>query len=175
MNTDNMSILGLTIDYGPFGFIDGFNADHICNHSDENGNYAYRRQPPIGEWNCAALGEALTPLIGSDDEAHAALVHYRSAFELEFKVRMRAKLGLRSEGKEDERLFNQLLEMLHAGRVDFTLFFFVICRGCAALMRQPTRRCAIFFLIAAPSTTGRRCIANDCGRKALRTPNARRQ
>ncbi len=123
MNSDNMSILGLTIDYGPFGFIDGFNADHVCNHSDENGRYAYRKQPPIGEWNCYALGQALMPLIGSADEAQAALANYRAAFELEFKVRMRAKLGLRSADGEDERLFNRLLDALHAGRVDFTLFF----------------------------------------------------
>ncbi len=123
MNSDNMSILGLTIDYGPFGFIDGFNADHVCNHSDENGRYAYSKQPQIGEWNCYALGQALTPLIASVDEAQAALDNYRAAFELEFKVRMRAKLGLRSASREDERLFNWILEVLHAGRVDFTLFF----------------------------------------------------
>jgi len=123
MNSDNMSILGLTIDYGPFGFIDGFNADHVCNHSDENGRYAYSKQPQIGEWNCYALGQALTPLIGSADEAQAALSHYRAAFELEFKVRIRAKLGLRSAGGEDGHLFNRLFEVMHAGRVDFTLFF----------------------------------------------------
>ncbi len=123
MNTDNMSILGLTIDYGPFGFIDGFNADYICNHSDDSGRYAYSKQPQIGEWNCYALGQALTPLIGSADEAQAALAHYRAAFELEFKVRMQAKLGLRAAGEEDQHLFDQLWEILHAGRVDFTLFF----------------------------------------------------
>ncbi|MCU0950404.1 MAG: YdiU family protein, partial [Burkholderiaceae bacterium] len=62
MNTDNMSILGLTIDYGPFGFLDGFDANHICNHSDEQGRYAYAQQPGVAHWNLYCLGQALVPL-----------------------------------------------------------------------------------------------------------------
>src|SRR6201996_8442207 len=64
MNTDNMSILGLTIDYGPFGFIDGFDANHICNHSDSQGRYAYKQQPQVGYWNLFCLAQALVPLFG---------------------------------------------------------------------------------------------------------------
>ncbi len=84
MNTDNMSILGLTIDYGPFGFLDAFDADHICNHSDEAGRYAYARQPEIGEWNCYALGQTLVPLIGSTQATEQALQGYRAAYQDEF-------------------------------------------------------------------------------------------
>ena len=64
MNTDNMSILGLTLDYGPFGFMEAFDANHICNHTDQQGRYSYANQPQIGHWNCYALGQALLPLIG---------------------------------------------------------------------------------------------------------------
>jgi uncharacterized protein YdiU (UPF0061 family) len=62
MNTDNLSILGLTIDYGPFGFLDGFDPAHICNHSDHQGRYAYARQPGIAWWNLHALAQAIVPL-----------------------------------------------------------------------------------------------------------------
>ncbi|NHW17480.1 protein adenylyltransferase SelO family protein, partial [Escherichia coli] len=61
MNTDNMSMLGLTIDYGPFGFLDGFNPGHICNHSDHQGRYAFARQPSMAFWNLHALAQALLP------------------------------------------------------------------------------------------------------------------
>ena len=63
MNTDNMSILGDTIDYGPFGFLDNYDPEHICNHSDTNGRYSFKNQPSIGLWNLNALATALTSLI----------------------------------------------------------------------------------------------------------------
>jgi uncharacterized protein YdiU (UPF0061 family) len=66
MNTDNMSILGLTIDYGPFQFLDAFDPGHICNHSDSQGRYAFR-QPQVAYWNLFCLGQALLPLIGDED------------------------------------------------------------------------------------------------------------
>ncbi|MGI4814328.1 MAG: protein adenylyltransferase SelO [Janthinobacterium lividum] len=71
MNTDNMSILGLTIDYGPFGFMDGFDVHHICNHSDSEGRYAFRAQPQIAQWNLIRLAQALLPIIdgGTSDNA----------------------------------------------------------------------------------------------------------
>ena len=67
MNTDNISILGLTLDYGPFGFMDNYDPKHICNHSDYNGRYAYVNQPYIGWWNLARLGESLLCLISESD------------------------------------------------------------------------------------------------------------
>jgi uncharacterized protein YdiU (UPF0061 family) len=123
MNTDNMSILGLTIDYGPYGFLDGFDAGHICNHSDDQGRYAYSMQPRIGEWNCFALGQALVPLIGDVEMAQQALAAYAEAFGRAYPARLRAKLGLQDEQPDDPALFDALFEALHASRVDFTLFF----------------------------------------------------
>jgi len=123
MNTDNMSILGLTIDYGPFGFLDAFEADHICNHSDEGGRYAYSRQPDIGEWNCYALGQSLVPLIGSAQETEDALQVYKAAYRDEFLLQMRAKLGLAEPQPEDAVLLEGLFAMLGRSHPDFTLFF----------------------------------------------------
>ncbi len=123
MNTDTMSILGLTIDYGPFGFLDAFDAGHICNHSDEGGRYAYGRQPGIGEWNCYALGQALVPLIGSPEATEAALQAYRPAFKEEFERQLRGKLGLEQSLPEDTALFEALFDLLQGSRADFTLFF----------------------------------------------------
>ena len=80
MNTDNMSILGLTLDYGPFGFLDDFDPTFICNHTDTQGRYAFDQQPAVGHWNCTRLAEALLPLI-SQDEALEELERYRPAFE----------------------------------------------------------------------------------------------
>ena len=70
MNTDNMSILGLTMDYGPFQFLDAFVPGHICNHSDHHGRYAYNRQPNIAYWNLFCLAQALLPLIGETRTPH---------------------------------------------------------------------------------------------------------
>ena len=94
MNTDNMSILGLTIDYGPFQFLDAYVPGHICNHSDTGGRYAYNKQPNIAYWNLYALGQALLPLIGEQELAVAALESYKTVYPAEFEVRMCAKLGL---------------------------------------------------------------------------------
>ena len=89
LNTDNMSILGLTLDYGPFGFLDGFDPEHICNHSDHHGRYSYRRQPYIVQWNLQRLAAALWPLI-REPELLAALEGYQAAYEAALAERMRA-------------------------------------------------------------------------------------
>jgi serine/tyrosine/threonine adenylyltransferase len=123
MNTDNMSILGITIDYGPFGFLDAFDANHICNHSDHSGRYSYAAQPAVAEWNCYALAQAMLPLIGEVDAAQQALAAFRPAFAAEFATVMRAKLGLQTEQPGDDALLQRLFQALHANRADFTLFF----------------------------------------------------
>ncbi|MES2023936.1 MAG: YdiU family protein [Pseudomonadota bacterium] len=123
MNTDNMSILGLTLDYGPFGFMEAFNATHICNHTDQQGRYSYARQPQIGEWNCYALGQALLPLIGDVDETQAVLRIYKPAFAEKFEELMRTKLGLKTKQSDDRRLFDGLFGILQDSHVDFTTFF----------------------------------------------------
>ncbi|HJV84875.1 MAG TPA: YdiU family protein [Noviherbaspirillum sp.] len=123
MNTDNMSILGMTIDYGPFGFMEAFDARHICNHSDQQGRYAYQMQPKIGQWNCFALAQALLPLIGDIDDAHSALEIYKPAFENRLDDLLHAKLGLRSKDPDDSTLINEMFSLLQANHTDFTLFF----------------------------------------------------
>lgn len=122
MNTDNMSILGLTLDYGPFGFLDDFDPGFICNHSDEGGRYAFGRQPRIALWNLACLGEALFSLL-SEDEARSALGGFQPAFATHFLARMREKLGLREAREEDAGLFETLFGRMAATQVDYTRFF----------------------------------------------------
>jgi uncharacterized protein YdiU (UPF0061 family) len=123
MNTDNMSILGLTIDYGPFGFMEAFDAGHICNHTDQQGRYSYRMQPGIGEWNCFALGQALLPLIGDVDSTHAALEVYKAEYKTKLDELLHAKLGLKTYRKDDQALFDAMFALMQGNHADFTLFF----------------------------------------------------
>ncbi|MEP6790612.1 MAG: protein adenylyltransferase SelO [Ramlibacter sp.] len=123
MNTDNMSILGLTIDYGPFQFLDAFDPGHICNHSDEQGRYAYNKQPNVAYWNLFCLGQALLPLIGEQELAIAALEPYKAAFPREFEARMRAKLGLVDARESDRELIEGVLKLLAKDKVDYTIFW----------------------------------------------------
>lgn len=123
MNTDNMSILGLTIDYGPFQFLDAFDPGHICNHSDPQGRYAYNKQPNVAYWNLFCLGQALLPLIGEQELALAALESYKTVFPAELGARMRAKLGLPDERPGDEVLIESVFQLLARDRVDYTIFW----------------------------------------------------
>ena len=123
MNTDNMSILGLTLDYGPYGFMEAFDARHICNHTDQQGRYSYAMQPQIGHWNCAALAQALLPLIGEVDDAQAALSRYQPAYLACLETRLHAKLGLLQSMPDDQQLTDSLFSLLQANHVDFTQFF----------------------------------------------------
>ena len=122
LNTDNMSVLGITLDYGPFGFLDDFDAGHVCNHSDTEGRYAYDQQPAIGLWNLARFAEALLPLM-PETAARDALDGYRVEFAAEYGRLMRAKLGLILEHPGDAELVRDLLMLLQASRVDYTGFF----------------------------------------------------
>lgn len=122
MNTDNMSILGLTIDYGPFGFLDGFDPRHICNHSDDRGRYAFAAQPQIGWWNLHALAQALAPLVDNDvDSLQAALAPYPDVFSREMTSLMRAKLGLAEARDDDAGLIDAWLQLLAVEKTDFTI------------------------------------------------------
>lgn len=123
MNTDNMSILGLTLDYGPFGFMEAFNPRHICNHTDQQGRYSYANQPKIGEWNCYALGQTLIPLIGETSDVKAALAIYKPAFVEKFTELMHAKIGLHTTQPGDNALIDELFVILQDSHVDFTSFF----------------------------------------------------
>ncbi|WP_457280852.1 protein adenylyltransferase SelO [Polaromonas sp. P5_D5] len=123
MNTDNMSILGLTIDYGPFQFLDAFDPGHICNHSDTQGRYAYNKQPNMAYWNLFCLGQALLPLIEDQEQALAALEPYKTLFPEALQARMRSKLGLADEQPEDKALVDNTFKLLAANKVDYTIFW----------------------------------------------------
>ncbi|MCZ2495528.1 YdiU family protein [Xylophilus sp. Kf1] len=123
MNTDNMSILGLTIDYGPFQFLDGFDPRHVCNHSDTQGRYAYDQQPQVAYWNLFCLGQALMPLIGETELAMSALEPYKTRFPAAYLGRMRAKLGLADSREDDADLLDALLRLMAQHRVDWTIFW----------------------------------------------------
>ena len=123
MNTDNMSMLGLTLDYGPFQFMDGFNPDHICNHTDTGGRYAYNRQPQVAYWNLFCLGQALLPLMADTDEALAALESYKTVFPAALTARMSTKLGLQADHPHAKTLIDATLNLLAKDRTDYTLFW----------------------------------------------------
>ena len=123
MNTDNMSILGLTLDYGPFGFMEAFDPAHICNHTDQQGRYSYANQPQVGHWNCYALGQAMLPLIGDVDDVEAALDVYRAELSSTLVRLLRAKLGLTTEQDGDQTLFDAMFAAMQRSHADFTLFF----------------------------------------------------
>jgi len=123
MNTDNMSILGLTLDYGPFGFMEAFDVNHICNHTDQGGRYSYANQVAIGHWNCYALGNALLPLIETVEAAQEALDVYMPEFEKQLDVLLHAKLGLVETREGDRALIDGLFTIMQASHVDFTQLF----------------------------------------------------
>ena len=130
LNSDNISAIGLTIDYGPFGFLDQFQIDHICNHSDQGGRYAYHRQPQIMHWNMACLASAFLPLLELSHDANDAQSLLRDALEgftvvyaTTWQSLFRQKLGLSTSQDEDIHLIERLLQAMHDSKVDFTHFF----------------------------------------------------
>lgn len=126
MNTDNMSILGDTIDYGPFGFFDQYNPDFICNHSDTQGRYSFKNQPSVGLWNLNALATSLTSLL-ENDQLISALKQYEPEYLKHYRQIMAQKIGLEEYRTEDEQLINQLLNLMQSNSVDYSLFFRQLC------------------------------------------------
>jgi len=141
MNTDNMSILGLTIDYGPFQFLDAYDPGHICNHTDRGGRYAFDRQPEIAHWNLYALAQALMPLIEDQALALQALDAFKPVFERTWQQLMRAKLGLvaGSDDPADQPLLQDLLALLAQDRVDYPLFWRRLSQAVASQQFAPVR------------------------------------
>ena len=123
MNTDNMSILGLTLDYGPFGFLDGYDPTHICNHTDRQGRYAFGRQPSVALWNLHALAQSLMPLIGDSENALAAISIFKPVYADSMRRRLREKCGLVTTQAEDAGMIDWLLKQMAYERTDHTLFF----------------------------------------------------
>uniref|UniRef100_A0A673BB81 Selenoprotein O n=1 Tax=Sphaeramia orbicularis TaxID=375764 RepID=A0A673BB81_9TELE len=123
LNTDNMSILGVTLDYGPYGFMDRFDPDFICNASDNSGRYSYQAQPAICRWNLVKLAEALAPEL-PPDRAEAVIDEYMDLYNGFYLENMRKKLGLlKKEEPEDEMLITELLQTMHNTGADFTNTF----------------------------------------------------
>ena len=124
MNTDNMSILGLTIDYGPYGWLEGFDFGWTPNTTDkQHKRYRYGNQPTIGLWNLYQLANALYPLIEEAAPLEKILEGYKSNFEKKSQDMMRAKLGLTSDKETDINIIQSLENNLQATETDMTIFF----------------------------------------------------
>ncbi|MNB62360.1 hypothetical protein D3C81_66080 [compost metagenome] len=122
MNTDNMSILGLTMDYGPYGFLDDYQPDLICNHSDHQGRYSFENQPAVGLWNLQRLAQSLSPFIDVD-ALNDALDLYQDVLLQEYGKLMRRKLGLVSQEKGDNEILNALFALMAREGSDYTRTF----------------------------------------------------
>ena len=131
MNTDNMTISGETIDYGPCAFMDAYDPATVFSSIDHGGRYAYGNQPSIAQWNLARLGETLIPLIADDTDAAVAtatdvLMSFPDRFRAHWQAGMRAKLGLDAERDGDQQLFDDLLQTMEVHKVDYTSLFRVL-------------------------------------------------
>ncbi|WP_122739805.1 protein adenylyltransferase SelO [Pseudomonas viridiflava] len=126
MNTDNMSILGITFDFGPFAFLDDFDQHFICNHSDHEGRYSFSNQVPIAQWNLSALAQALTPFI-SVDALRETIGLFLPLYQAHYRDLMRRRLGLtkadEQDDEQDDMLVSRLLQLMQNSGVDYTLFF----------------------------------------------------
>lgn len=118
MNTDNMSILGITFDFGPYAFLDEYDADYICNHSDHAGRYAFNRQPVIAQWNMAYLAQALVPFIAVET-LKAELEQVMPLYDTEYRRLMNARLGWAGAQADDDGLRNELLALMQASAADY--------------------------------------------------------
>ena len=118
LNTDNMSILGETMDYGPYGFMEQFNPQWVCNHSDTSGRYAWHRQPAIGLWNLAALGQALSSLV-DEETLKQCLAEYESRLTECWLSRMRGRMGFNASQDVDLQLITEWIDMVRAQECDY--------------------------------------------------------
>ncbi|MDW8848123.1 YdiU family protein [Erwinia sp. MMLR14_017] len=122
MNTDNMSILGLTLDYGPYGFLDDYKPDFICNHSDYQGRYSFENQPMVGLWNLNRLAHSLSGLM-TTEQLKQALAEYEPELMRCWGEQMRAKLGLVTQNKHDNDILTGLLSLMTKEGSDYTWTF----------------------------------------------------
>ncbi len=152
MNTDNMTISGETIDFGPCAFMDAYDPMKVFSSIDQHGRYAYANQPGIGQWNLARLGEALLPLIDADSDkaiehANAIIKAYGERFHAYWLQGMRSKIGLASTEDGDLELIQSLLALMQAEGADFTLTF----RRLSALAGDETAEAAFASTFREPT------------------------
>jgi uncharacterized protein YdiU (UPF0061 family) len=144
MNTDNFSILGLTLDYGPFAWMEAFHPNEVCNHSDHSGRYRFAHQPSIGLWNLERLLAALStaPVLSAQQKEalrDALLDQYERHFQTQYRQLMAEKLGVsaRLEAQDWDGLMNALYGLLASEGLDYTRFFEALSR-CSPLELEPT-------------------------------------
>jgi uncharacterized protein YdiU (UPF0061 family) len=166
MNTDNMSILGLTFDYGPYAFLDDYEPNFICNHSDYQGRYAFDKQPYIGLWNLSALAQAFSTLVPLPD-LQAGLANYDITLNQEFSKRMRQKLGLKCVEDQDSALFSDMFALMTESRVDYTRFF----RQLSYLDHQPVDAVTDLFVNREQASSWLKRYLDRCTREVLSTGN----
>ena len=144
MNTDNMSILGLTIDYGPYGWLDNYDPNWTPNTTDaQHRRYRYGNQPSIAQWNLVQLANALYPLVGAVEPLQEALEHYAQRFEATWSQMMATKLGLTNlEDRKDRDLAEQALALLQTVETDMTLFWRELAKVNFELPVAEKERCA---------------------------------
>ena len=122
MNTDNMSILGITIDYGPFGFMEDTSLSHVCNHSDDSGRYSYENQPHAAAWNLEKLLVCFSKHVPREN-LNKLLLSFSELFHAHYKKLCHSKIGLYKLEPEDDALFGSLLQILSSHSIDYTYFF----------------------------------------------------
>jgi uncharacterized protein YdiU (UPF0061 family) len=153
MNTDNMSIAGETIDYGPCAFMDAYDHDRVFSSIDRGGRYAYSNQPSIGLWNLSRLAESLLPLLAENTEAAVEVAQdilqtYIERYQNDWLAGMRTKCGLfttADKTKQDDKvLIEALLETMAANNADFTLTFFYLSQLTAQPLEQDSDILSLF-------------------------------
>ncbi len=124
MNTDNLSILGLTIDYGPYGWLEGYDSKWTPNTTDKDQRrYQFGNQPGIALWNLVQLGNALVPLVENTETMQMTLDHFKIAYEKKYLEMMCRKLGFQMDKEEDQLLVSELVKLLEVTETDMTIFF----------------------------------------------------
>ncbi len=180
MNTDNASIAGETIDYGPCAFMDRYDPAVVFSSIDQHGRYAYANQPGIAHWNLSRLAEALLPLLDPDrdravEEAEAAIAGFGPAFEAAYHAGIRRKLGLLTEREGDLALAGGLLSAMGRGGADFTQTF----RGLATASADPSTEASMRELFSDPAAFDawaagwRSRLAEEPGREVERRASMR--
>jgi len=127
MNTDNMSIDGRTIDYGPFAFLDDYDSGHVCNHTDIEGRYSFKNQPGIARWNLEQLAVAISPIVNFN-KAMKTLKSFEIIYEKEYLDIMHKKLGLFNDYEDDIPFLRWMLGVLDSSSIDYTKFFRTLSR-----------------------------------------------